>query len=142
MRYPDLPVWIIGTSRGSISAAQAAAVRPPELGGPDGLVLTSSVTIRGEPAFNCVFDVALENIVVPILILSHKQDGCWKTPPSDMKEIKKRLILAPYVKKRGFNGGFQPVSPPCEALAEHGFFGIEPKVVKYIAEWIKNQVDD
>ncbi len=39
-----VPVWVVGTSMGTISAANAAARL--RVGGPDGLVLTSSVTRR------------------------------------------------------------------------------------------------
>src|SRR5277367_4132531 len=37
----SVPVWLVGTSRGTLSAANGATL---ETGGPDGLVLTSSVT--------------------------------------------------------------------------------------------------
>jgi alpha-beta hydrolase superfamily lysophospholipase len=41
-RIMDIPVWLIGTSMGTVSATNAAA-RLNE-GGPDGLVLTSTIT--------------------------------------------------------------------------------------------------
>ena len=34
-------------------------------------------------------------------------------------------------------GGLPPISPPCEAMAEHGFYGIEDQVVAQISGWIK-----
>ena len=141
-RYTDLPVWVIGTSRGTISAAQAAAVLPPESRGPDGLVLTSSVT-RPAPVPNhlSVFDVDLENITVPTLIITHKQDECWVTPPDDTKAIKERLGSVSTVHTHGYNGGFEALSSPCQALSYHGYIGIEPKVVNDIAEWIKKQIN-
>ena len=37
-----VPVWLVGTSRGTISAANAAARLPPP-SGPDGIVLTSTM---------------------------------------------------------------------------------------------------
>jgi hypothetical protein len=36
-----------------------------------------------------------------------------------------------------FTGGLAPVSGPCQARAPHGFYGIEERVVKSIADWIK-----
>ena len=39
--FPALPVWLVGTSRGSTSVANAAA--NIKVGGPDGVVLTASV---------------------------------------------------------------------------------------------------
>ncbi len=140
-RYNELPIWVVGTSRGSVSAAQAAAALSPESGGPDGLVLTSSATIGStEPYHLSVFDVDLKNITVPTLITTHKQDKCWVTPPEDTKVIKGRLVSAPKVGTHKYNGGFEPISDPCQALSCHGYFGIEPKVVKDIAEWIEKQV--
>jgi pimeloyl-ACP methyl ester carboxylesterase len=44
-----VPVWLVGTSMGSLSAANAAA-RLPE-GGPDGIVLTSSVTETSKASY-------------------------------------------------------------------------------------------
>lgn len=142
MRYPELPIWAVGTSRGSTSAAQAAAALSPELGGPDGLVLTSSVT-RSTTAPNhlSVFDVDLENITVPTLITTHKKDECWVTPPEDTKAIKDRLVSVPKVHTRIYNRGFEPISDPCQALSYHGYLGIEPKVVKNIAKWIEKQIN-
>jgi hypothetical protein len=33
--------------------------------------------------------------------------------------------------------GAWPRSRPCEALSQHGFFGIEPQVVDAAARWIR-----
>ena len=37
-----------------------------------------------------------------------------------------------------FEGGDPPESDPCQALSEHGFLGIEKRVVNTIAEFIKS----
>ena len=46
-----LPVWLIGTSRGTQSAAYIGTQLTPAEGGPDGLVLTASILLdkRGRP---------------------------------------------------------------------------------------------
>ena len=36
-----------------------------------------------------------------------------------------------------FEGGAPAESGPCEARSPHGYLGIEPDVVKAIADWIK-----
>lgn len=137
-RFPGLPIWVIGTSTGSISAAQAAAELPHGSGGPDGLVLTSSVTNLGsDPNIKTVLSVDLEAITVPTIIVSHKQDTCESTPPGDTKAIGKRLTSAQAVKTQSFSGGFTPLSVECEALSYHGYFGIEPTVVKGIVKLIQ-----
>ena len=62
-RRTRMPVWLVGTSRGTISAASAAArLKGPEA--PDGLVLTSAVTFGRSGGYKpwvaqTVFDVAL-----------------------------------------------------------------------------------
>ncbi len=70
-RAPVL-VWLVGTSRGSISAANAAArIGPP---GVAGVVLTSSVWLGG------MAGVALDQIKVPVLVVHNHGDGCGESP--------------------------------------------------------------
>jgi len=140
-RYPGLPVWVVGTSMGSISAAQAAAALTRGLGGPDGLVLTSGVTNAGsDPDFKTVLSVDLEAITIPTFIISHKQDTCEETPPGDAKAIKSRLTSTHVIQIQTFSGGFPPLSAECDALSYHGYFGIEPTVVKGIVKMIQKQI--
>jgi alpha-beta hydrolase superfamily lysophospholipase len=76
MRYlrqqASVPVWLVGTSLGTISAA-AAAIRIRE-GGPDGIVLTSSVV---NPSFQGALPShRLSDIKVPTLLVHHEKDEC------------------------------------------------------------------
>src|SRR5205085_1458155 len=64
-----LPVWLVGTSRGTQSAAFIATQLAPADGGPDGIVLTS--TILQDRRTRAVPDMALERIKVPVLITHH-----------------------------------------------------------------------
>jgi pimeloyl-ACP methyl ester carboxylesterase len=69
------PIWLIGTSRGSISAANAAAnIGPPRI---SGLVLSSSVWQGG------MASVALDQIRIPVLAVHNRDDGCRESPFSD-----------------------------------------------------------
>lgn len=132
-RYLDLPLWVVGTSRGTISAAVAAAnVSPP----PDGIVLTSSLT--GPSAVGDLRSADLESIIVPTLIVTHQDDTCAVTKPEDSKTLKKRFTVSPRVQVLNFNGGSTPLSGPCDPLTGHGYFGIEQKVIKHITKWIKH----
>jgi len=131
-RYPGLSLWAVGTSRGTISAAVAAAnVSPP----PDGIVLTSSLT--GPSDVGDLKSADLEAIAVPALIVSHKDDQCSVTKPDDSRALKKRLTASPRVQVILFNGGSAPLSDACDPLAPHGYFGIEQKVIDVITSWIK-----
>jgi hypothetical protein len=136
-------VWLVGTSAGTLSAAGACA----RLAGadpavrPHGLVLTSTMTTL-DAAGHCgksVFDAVLGDIRVPVLVVSHQDDGCACTPGS--AAVGARLLAAlsrvPAKEHKVFTGGSAPISGPCDAQAPHGFFGIEDSVVEFIADWIK-----
>jgi hypothetical protein len=131
-RYPNLPLWAVGTSQGTISAAVAAAnVSPP----PDGIILTSSLT--GPSALGDLRSVDLEVINVPALIVTNEDDACSVTKPEDSKALKMRFTASPRVQVRNFDGGSTPLSDPCESLSGHGFFGIEQKVIQTVTKWIE-----
>ena len=129
------PVWLIGTSMGTLSAANAAA-RIGD-GGPDGVVLTSSVTGTSKVSGETVLHAGLEDIRVPTLVVHHKDDGCAASSPSGAEAIMKALKRAPAKELMLFEGGSPAISAPCEAKAPHGYLGIEPKVVAAIAAWIR-----
>ena len=77
-----LPVWLIGTSNGTRSAAYVATQLPPADGGADGLVLTSTVlTDRRGVA---VPAMALGRINVPVLVTHHRLDSCRVTLAADV----------------------------------------------------------
>jgi pimeloyl-ACP methyl ester carboxylesterase len=126
------PVWLVGTSQGTLSAAASAA----ELGSTvSGVVLTSTVT--GQQAGGSVNDIALEKITVPVLIFHHRQDSCRITPAYAAERLIKRLIVAPVKKYIEVDGGKDPFGDPCEAFHYHGFIGMESQAVQQITSWIK-----
>lgn len=128
------PVWIIGTSRGTISAA-AFAVSDKSRGLIDGIVLTSSVTnfkfIGAVPAQD------LDRVVVPVLVLHHERDACIACRPYEVSMITKRLVNAPMKKQVMVDGGAGATGDPCEAEHWHGFIGMEKEAVTLIADWIR-----
>jgi len=132
-RYPALPLWAVGTSRGTIGAAVAAAHVSPA---PDGIVLTSSLT--GPSTTGDLQTVALAPISVPVLVVAHKADQCAVTKPGDARTLKRRFTSSPRVQMLTFNGYSAPLSDACDPLAPHGFFGIEQKVVEAITKWIRH----
>jgi len=130
-----LPVWLVGTSRGTQSVAYIATQLTPEDGGPDGIVLTSTILAdrQGRP----VPDMALERIKVPVLVAHHVQDGCRFCSFSDMPKLTGKLNTVPRTELLTFEGG-NNVGDPCEARAYHGYNGIEADVVTKISVWITN----
>ena len=130
------PVWLVGTSMGSISAANAAS----RLGGQvDGLVLTSSVSAPNKrtPAIaNGVLSIALDKVAVPSLVMDHVNDTCVASPPENADVIAKRLTMSPRVEVKMIEGGDTPKSGPCEAFSYHGYYGAEDRAVAAIAAFM------
>lgn len=130
-----VPVWLVGTSMGTLSAANAAARLPD--GGPDGIVLTSSVTEPSRLSYETVRHAGLHDVRVPTLVVHHKDDGCRASPYAAAPDIVKALQQAPVKELMAFEGGSPPISAPCEAKAQHGYLGIEGEVIAAIAAWIR-----
>jgi pimeloyl-ACP methyl ester carboxylesterase len=135
-------VWLIGNSAGTLSVANAAArlSHADQAARPSGIVLTTTMTTLG--AVECgktVYEAALADIRMPVLVVSHERDACPCTPGDAVAGA--RLLgacpRAPAKEHRIFTGGSAPISGPCDARAPHGFFGIEDDVVEFIAGWIR-----
>jgi Serine aminopeptidase, S33 len=133
-RTAAVPVWLVGTSMGTVSAANAGA-RLRE-GGPDGLVLTSSVTRPNREQLESLVDVRVKDIRIPTLVVHHRDDGCPSTPYQDAVALMGSLTQTPRHALITMEGGLPPRSKPCDALSAHGYLGIEDKVVAVIAGWI------
>jgi pimeloyl-ACP methyl ester carboxylesterase len=129
-----VPVWLVGTSMGSVSAANAAA-RLTE-GGPDGVVLTSSVMGRTREMGESLQDVALDRIRVPVLVVHHRDDACRASRYADTTWAMRKLSAAPKRELLTYSGGDAPQSDACEPLSPHGYLGLDATVVEAIAAWI------
>lgn len=140
--FPGLPVWLIGVSRGTASAANATAMLSNTLSAPDGLVLAASLTRPGVAQSESLRFVPLELITVPVALVHHEKDACLATPVEKVNLLKKRLKTnAKKVKKMIFNGGSNPIQGDCAPLSHHTFFGIERKVINKLTEWVSEQTE-
>jgi pimeloyl-ACP methyl ester carboxylesterase len=135
----DVPVWLVGTSMGTYSAAEGAIAAKNV----DGLVLSSTIT-GAKPQWKIakshadgVASMPLGSIKVPVLVLAHSKDGCDLSPAAGAPKLAKRLTSAAKVETVLLDGGAPSRSRACEAKAEHGFWGIEDKAVGAIATFIK-----
>jgi pimeloyl-ACP methyl ester carboxylesterase len=128
-----VPVWLAGTSRGTQSAAYIATELSRAQGGPDGLVLTA--TILTDPNGRAVPKMPLEKIGIPVLVIHHEQDGCRLCAFSETPALMSRLAGNPQKELIAMSGG-KNVGDPCEAMAYHGFNGLEPEVVGKISRWM------
>ena len=127
-----VPVWLVGTSRGTQSAAYVAT----ELNrsdGPDGLVLTS--TILSDNKSQPVPSMPVGKLTIPVLVVHHEQDGCKHCAFSDIHDLIEKLDHVPNKQLLSFKDG-ENRGDPCEAFSYHGFNGIEREVVSQIATWI------
>lgn len=128
-----VPVWLVGTSRGTQSAAWATTQLPRADGGPDGLVLTS--TILSDPNSRAVPAMPLERVAVPVLVVHHQQDGCKLCAFSETPGLMAKFTAAPRKELIAVSGGTSK-GDPCEAWAYHGYNGLETEVVGRIGAWI------
>jgi len=136
-------VWIVGTSRGAISAANAAS-RLSGPSAPDGAVLTSAL-MSGQRAkkswvAHSVFDLPLEDIRIPVLVVGHAADKCIRSPAELMDRIVARTggVRQQVVTVTG-GPGF--AGPPglhaCEGRTPHGFIEQEAEVAAGIARFVR-----
>lgn len=137
-------VWLVGTSRGSISAANAAS----RLSGdavPDGVVLTSVVTsgqsgTRKAWVSQTALDVPLEQLRIPLLLVGHGNDQCVRSPPSGMSKVQSRVASTRsqlVIVAGGVPGEGASSVAACEGRSPHGFLGQEQEVAEGMARFIR-----
>lgn len=126
------PVWLVGTSRGTQSAAYAATALAGG-DGPDGIVLTS--TVLRDPRSRPVPSMPVDALRIPVLVVHHEGDTCRVCAFADVPLLMDKLAPLKDKALRTFKGG-RDEGDPCEAFAHHGYNGIEDEVVAAIADWI------
>ena len=128
-RFDGVPVFLVGTSRGSISAAAAGKVLGDSIAG---VVLTSTVFLaagsRSRAPGLSGFDFSA--IRVPLLFVHHADDECAYTPYRSAKSQATRYALVT------ISGGEPARSEPCGPLSAHGFLGKEQETVDEIVKWM------
>jgi hypothetical protein len=86
-----------------------------------------------------VFDLPLESIQSPILVVGHAEDACIRSPANLMDRITARTNGA-REQVVTVSGGPASHSPPgvdaCEGRSPHGFIEQEGEVVSGIADFI------
>ena len=121
-------VFLVGTSRGTLSAAYLASVMThPNI---KGYVLTASVE-------TIIFDT--ERIERPVLMAHHADDECHVTTYTGAQAAYSRLVKSP---RRDFitvSGGDTPRSRACGPLSAHGFLGVERETVAAVVDWMNGK---
>lgn len=137
-------VWLVGTSRGAISAVNAAA-RLRGAAAPDGVVLTSAV-VKGDPqarkawVAHSVFDLPLREIAQPLLVVVHAQDNCVRSPPTESVRLIEatRSVRSQAVRVTGGPGvRTSDALQACEGRSPHGFAEQETEVAEGITRFVR-----
>jgi hypothetical protein len=129
------PVWVVGTSNGSISTVTAGGFQPA-LTGLRGLVMTSPVTVLPTSAEQATFNLLALRVTLPALVVWHQNDHCSVSPPTGAAAL---FAVLPSNDKASasFRGGHSVATDPCGPFSEHGYAGIEEEVVNEIAKYIR-----
>jgi hypothetical protein len=128
-RYPGLPVFLVGTSRSTLSVAYLAKSIHSDVAG---AVLSSSLfyTGGGVRARQVLAGFDWPAIKMPLLFVHHEDDGCGATPYREAARLGRQFPLITV------RGGKPSESGPCDPLAPHGFFGREAETIDAIAGWM------
>jgi hypothetical protein len=127
------PVFVLGTSQGSIAAMNGAAHAAS--GSVAGVVLTESVSVMGGSG-ETVFDADPQRVHVPVLIVANRDDHCRVAPPQDASRIAAALTASREVRVVMVSGGVTRSTQDCGSLTPHGYYGIEGKVVDAVTHWM------
>jgi pimeloyl-ACP methyl ester carboxylesterase len=134
--WSPAPIFLIGTSRGTVSAVNIAAHLPPNTFA--GVALTSSVTRRSR---NGEYEIDFRDadaITAPALVMHHREDACGVTPPGNVPKLVESLKTSSHVETIWISGGSEPQSDACEAMARHGYIGVESEAADKLVDWMKS----
>jgi poly(3-hydroxybutyrate) depolymerase len=125
-RFPQARIFLIGTSRGTISVAHLAVALADVV---HGAILSSTVTVadRMGPGLSG-FDFS--SVKIPLLWVHHRDDGCRSSPYGGAQ---KAANGGPFI---SVSGGNPPQSGPCEPLAPHGYFGREDATTEALRNYL------
>lgn len=125
-------VFLIGTSRGTLSVAYLATVMAhPNV---NGYVLTATLADR-PPAVRSY----ATRITDPVLMAHHTDDACHVTAYADARAI---FDSIPAGTRKDFitvSGGDPPRGRACGAQSAHGFLGVEHKTMAAIVDWMNGK---
>ncbi len=136
---PSLPVWLIGTSNGTLSVTSAAA-NLAQSEKPDGIVLSSSVSVEhsltGQKYTHPYWAAKLDQIAMPALLVHHKQDACEYSPYTGMQKALASFPNATKIELITMEGGAAVSGDRCGS-GPHQYAGIQDEATQKIADWMK-----
>jgi hypothetical protein len=121
------PVTVVGTSRGTLRAAEGISRGAR----PDALVLTSGFLSPDSGSGSNVMSILGSPSALPrTLVIHHRQDGCKVTLPAGVDPFIK--WSAGRARVSWLTGGADE-GDPCQAGGHHGFAGLDGQVVALAA---------
>jgi pimeloyl-ACP methyl ester carboxylesterase len=124
-------LYLVGTSRGTISAAYLANALKDQV---DGVVLSSTL-FSSSLAGAGLSGFDFTTISQPLLFVHHVADACWVTAPKAAQAMASRYPVI-WVEGGTLGGGGKEACGPWSA---HGYFGRESETVRAIADWIRER---
>jgi len=131
------PVWLVGTSRGTTSAAAVGIALGKAV---DGVVLSSSITDAS--LSGAMQNLPLGRLSVPVLVMHHRRDACKATPPGPVQSLVDALANAPVKRVLLLTAGGPVSGDPCEPRHWHGFAGMDEIAVGEIVDFVRNPTPD
>ncbi len=136
------PIWLVGMSRGTLSAVNAAASLVGSAG-PDGLILLSPTLRRGRFNMFTLMDLALESIRSPFLMIGSEHDACQSSDNSIFQRFANRtrsirhkeIVLSGYPEQES---GAVSSLHLCRGDSPHGFLKQEAEVVKIVNKFVRS----
>lgn len=130
------PVFLIGTSQGTIAAVNGATqFKNGEIAG---IVLTESVTKAGKRSSETIYDAKPAEVSAPVLIVANRDDACPVAPPEGADQLSQAFTQAKSTAVEMVSGGNNN-KHSCSSLSPHGYSGIEDQVIDLIAKWLNHQ---
>ena len=111
-RFINVPVFLVGTSRGSTSAAAAGRALGDTV---SGVIVTSSMYLAARSGQG-LSGFKFTDISAPVLLVHHADDSCANTPYREAR----RLAEAARYPLITVKGGLPATSDSCEAISPHG----------------------
>ncbi len=130
------PVFLLGTSQGTIAAVNGAAHARPGL--VSGVVLAEAVSVPGRFSTETVFDADLQGVRVPVLVVADLADACDVAPPTMAPRVAAAMARSPSVQVLTVGGGVQEAEKACGSLSPHGYYGVEDEVVTRVGAWLRS----
>lgn len=131
-QYGLMPLAVVGTSEGSVSAYYAARAVPR----PDTKVIFTNSAFLSSSNVQGLSELDFDRYGLPMLWVHHVDDPCRLTPYAEAQRLAQKTG-APLITVKSGNAGR---GPACQPYTQHGFIGVEEATVGAMKAWIEHGV--